>query len=179
MTLALLTMGVGAGLLTEGAAGQALPWGESCLPASPEVARTSATCGATLVDGRATAPPDAPAPVKAAIAAANSIAHKPYVWGGGHTSWWTRGYDCSGAVGYALHGGGLLDTTMVSGQLEYWGLGGLGRWITVYANYHHVYMVIAGLRFDTRGNPPGVSGPRWHTEPVSPRNFAARHPAGL
>jgi hypothetical protein len=161
------------------AAGQAVPWGYSCIPASPDVARTSSTCGATLLDGRAIAPPGAPAPVKNAIAAANRIAHKPYVWGGGHTSWWTRGYDCSGAVGFALHGAGLLETTMVSGQLAYWGLAGLGSWITVYANDKHVYMVIAGLRFDTRGDPPGVTGPRWHSDKVDPQGFAARYPTGL
>jgi hypothetical protein len=179
MVLALVTVGAATALLAEGAAGQAVPWGYSCIPASTEEVRTSATCGATLVDGRATAPPNAPAAVKAAIAAANDIAGKPYVWGGGHTSWWTRGYDCSGAVGYALHAAGRLDTTMVSGQLAYWGIGGLGRWVTVYANYHHVYMVIAGLRFDTRGDLPGVTGPRWHTDQVSPRNFVARHAVGL
>jgi hypothetical protein len=162
-----------------GAAGQAVPWGYSCIPASPDATRTSATCGATLIDGRATAPPHAPAEVKAAIAAANRIVHKPYVWGGGHARWWTRGYDCSGAVGFALHGAGLLDTTMVSGELAYWGRRGLGRWITVYANDRHVYMVIAGLRFDTRGVPPGVTGPRWHTDKVDPRRFVARHPIGL
>jgi hypothetical protein len=161
------------------AAGQAIPWGYSCIPASEGVPRTSATCGATLVDGQAVPPPGAPAAVKAAIAAANHIAGRPYVWGGGHLSWTTRGYDCSGAVGFALHGGGLLDTTMVSGQLALWGLGGTGRWITVYANAEHVYMVIAGLRFDTRDDLPGVSGPRWHTERVEPRGFVARHPAGL
>jgi hypothetical protein len=179
IALALVTAGATAALGAPGAAGRALPWGYSCVPASPEAIRTSATCGATLVDGRAVAPPNAPAAVKAAIAAANRIAHTPYVWGGGHLGWRARGYDCSGAVGYALHGGEMLETTMVSGQLAYWGLGGVGRWITVYANYHHVYMVIAGLRFDTRGDPPGVTGPRWHTDRVSPRNFAARHPLGL
>jgi hypothetical protein len=78
-----------------------------------------------------------------------------------------------------LHGGGLLDTTMVSGQLAYWGADGIGRWITVYANGKHVYMVIAGLRFDTRSNPPGVTGPRWHTDKVDPRHFTARYPPGL
>ncbi|HXS48230.1 MAG TPA: hypothetical protein VN756_12310 [Solirubrobacterales bacterium] len=156
-----------------------MPWGYNCVPTSTDVVRTSSTCGATLLDGGAIAPPNAPATVKAAIAAANQIAHKPYIWGGGHARWWSPGYDCSGAVGYALHGAGQLETTMVSGQLEYWGLGGIGRWITVYANYHHVYMVIAGLRFDTRGNPPGVTGPRWHTDKVDPSRFVARHPAGL
>lgn len=116
--------------------------------------------------------------MKVAIAAANRIAGKPFVWGGGHRRWWDRGYDCSGAVGYALHAAELLELTMVSGQLEHWGVGGVGRWITVYANHQHVYMVVAGLRFDTRGNPPGVTGPRWHTDRVDSRRFAARHPPG-
>lgn len=162
-----------------GASGQAVPWGYNCTPPSSEAPRTSATCGAVLSDGKAIPPPSAPAEIKAVIAAANRLVHKPYVWGGGHLSWWSRGYDCSGAVGFALHGGGMLETTMVSGQLAYWGLGGLGRWITVYANAEHVYMVIAGLRFDTRDDPPGVSGPRWHAERVDPSRFVARHPAGL
>jgi hypothetical protein len=179
MTLALLASGAVAAIAAPSAAGQAVPWGYSCVPASAGVARTSATCGATLVDGQAVPPPNAPAAVNAAIAAANHIAGRPYVWGGGHRSWTTHGYDCSGAVGFALHGAGLLETTMVSGQLAYWGLGGTGRWITVYANAEHVYMIVAGLRFDTRDDLPGVSGPRWHTEPVVPRGFAVRHPAGL
>jgi hypothetical protein len=73
----------------------------------------------------------------------------------------------------------MLDATMVSGQLASWGEGGVGRWVTVYANAEHVYMEIAGLRFDTRGDLPGVSGPRWHQEMVEPRAFVARHPTGL
>jgi cell wall-associated NlpC family hydrolase len=113
------------------------------------------------------------------IAAANRIADRPYVWGGGHSSWLARGYDCSGAVGYALHGADLLDTTMVSGQLAAWGEAGAGRWISVYANPQHVFMVVAGLRFDTRDDPLGTSGPRWHRASVDPRRFAARHPTGL
>ncbi len=141
--------------------------------------RTSATCGATLIDGRAIPPPSAPPAVRAAIGAANHIDGRPYVWGGGHASFFTKGYDCSGAVSYVLHAAGLLDVTMVSGQLESWGEAGVGRWITVYANYHHVYMVVAGLRFDTRDDLPGVNGPRWHASRADPRNFVARHPAGL
>ena len=108
-----------------------------------------------------------------------SIRHRPYLWGGGHLGWRSRGYDCSGAVSYALHGGGLLDTTLVSGQLSGWGVGGTGRWITVYANSEHVFMVVAGLRYDTRDDPPGASGPRWHPQMVVPSGFVARHPAGL
>lgn len=172
---------VTAALGAQSAAAEAVPWGYSCTPPSSAAPRTSWTCGATLLaDGRAVPPPGAPLAVKTTIAAANRIVHKPYVWGGGHLSWWDdRGYDCSGAVGYALHGGGMLATTMVSGQLAYWGEHGLGRWITVYANDEHVYMVVAGLRFDTRDDPPGVSGPRWHAERADPAKFAARHPTGL
>jgi cell wall-associated NlpC family hydrolase len=155
-----------------------VPWGAGCTSVAPG-ARTSATCGASLVDGGAIAPPSAPTAVKQVIAAANQIDGRPYVWGGGHVSWFTRGYDCSGAVGYALHGAGLLDVTMVSGQLAYWGEAGVGRWITVYANSHHVFMVVAGLRFDTRDDLTGVSGPRWHMASADPQHFVARHPAGL
>jgi hypothetical protein len=156
-----------------------VPWGAGCIPVPDGGARTAANCGAGLAHGRAFAPPGAPTAVKQVIRAANQIRHRPYVWGGGHSSWFSRGYDCSGAVGYALHGAGLLDVTMVSAQLAGWGETGPGHWITVYANAEHVFMVVAGLRFDTRGNPPGVSGPRWHRSWVDPRKFVARHPIAL
>jgi hypothetical protein len=161
------------------AAAEPVPWGAGCMPTPEGAARTSANCGAELSNGRAIAPAGAPDAVKRAIAAANQIDGRPYVWGGGHASFLSHGYDCSGAVSYVLHAAGLLDQTMVSGQLAYWDEGGLGRWITVYANDEHVFMVIAGLRFDTRDDPPGVSGPRWHRARVEPLHFAARHPAGL
>jgi cell wall-associated NlpC family hydrolase len=165
---------------TGAAAKEAVPWGAGCTSAPPEPVRTASSCGATLEEGEATAPPGAPAAVRAVIEAADEIDHRPYLWGGGHASWLSRGYDCSGAVGYALHGAGLLEATMVSGQLAAWGEAGAGRWITVYANAEHVFMVVAGLRFDTRSDPLGVSGPRWHQATrVDTRKFAARHPAGL
>ena len=157
----------------------AIPWGAGCTSLPPSGVRTSSTCGASLVEGRAVAPAAAPAVVKRVIAAANRIDGRPYVWGGGHLAWLSRGYDCSGAVGYALHGAGLLDATMVSGQLATWGEAGVGRWITVYANREHVYMSVAGLRFDTRDAPRGTSGPRWHRASVDPARFVARHPEGL
>lgn len=156
-----------------------IPWGAGCTPLPPGGERTAATCGAGLVNGEAIPPPGAPAAVKQVIRAADEIRHSPYIWGGGHLSWLSHGYDCSGAVGYALHGANLLQTTMVSGQLEYWGEPGPGRWISVYANREHVFMVVAGLRFDTRGNPAGVSGPRWHRSWVPPAHFIARHPRDL
>lgn len=155
------------------------PWGAGCMPTPAGATRTSANCGAELANGRAIAPVGAPPAVRQMIAAANQINGRPYIWGGGHAGFLSRGYDCSGAVGYVLHAIGLLDQTMVSGQLASWGEGGSGRWISVYANAEHVYMVIAGLRFDTRDDLPGVSGPRWHMARAEPPGFVARHPSGL
>jgi membrane-bound lytic murein transglycosylase B len=132
---------------------------------------------AVLSNGFASAPQDAPAAVKAAISAANSIATTPYVWGGGHGSWYSSGYDCSGAVSFALYGAGLLDTPLTSGALESYGEPGPGRWITIYASPTHTYMEVAGLRWDTVGDAQGT-GPRWHPEPPYPEGFVVRHPAG-
>jgi hypothetical protein len=160
----------------------AVPWGAGCEPAPSAALRTASDCGATLVGGEAVAPPGAPPVVRRVIAAADEIDHTPYIWGGGHASFLAKGYDCSGAVSYALHGGGLLDYTQVSGQLAHYGDAGPGRWITIYANAEHVFMVVAGLRFDTRDDPEGISGPRWKMAApeatILPR-FAVRHPAGL
>jgi membrane-bound lytic murein transglycosylase B len=128
-------------------------------------------------NGLAAAPAAAPPAVKAAIAAANSIATTPYVWGGGHASFYSYGYDCSGAVSFALYGAGLLETPLTSGALESYGEPGPGKWITIYANATHAYVVIAGLRWDTVGDAHGT-GPRWHAEPPYPAGFVVRHPAG-
>ncbi|HEV7482640.1 MAG TPA: lytic murein transglycosylase [Solirubrobacterales bacterium] len=128
-------------------------------------------------EGLASAPRGAPPAVKAAIAAANSISTTPYVWGGGHGSWYSYGYDCSGAVSFALYGGGLLDTPLTSGSLESYGEPGPGKWITIYASATHAYAVIAGLRWDTVGDAEGT-GPRWHIEPPYPEGFVVRHPTG-
>ncbi|MGC1164712.1 MAG: hypothetical protein WA862_01245 [Solirubrobacterales bacterium] len=144
--------------------------------AAPTRAPSTAPAGAAaLVGGRAIAPIDAPAAVKRVIAAANRIRTKPYVWGGGHGRWWDRGYDCSGAVSYALRGGEFLASPLPSGPMERWGAPGPGRWITVYANAGHAYAVIAGLRWDTSGNSRGT-GPRWHADMASRAGFVARHP---
>jgi hypothetical protein len=138
---------------------------------------TATTSTALLAGSRALAPLDAPPAVRKVIAAANRIRTKPYIWGGGHGRWWDSGYDCSGAVSYALHGGELIDSPMPSGPMESWGSPGPGQWITVYANAGHAFAVIAGLRWDTAGNTSGT-GPRWHTDMASTRGFVARHPEG-
>jgi peptidoglycan hydrolase CwlO-like protein len=129
-----------------------------------------------ISESEASAPEAAPEQVKGAVAAANAIAMTPYIWGGGHGSFESSGYDCSGAVSYALHGGGLLESPLDSTGLETWGEAGPGKWITVYANAEHAWMIIGGLAFDTVGGP----GPRWHSSPVdSPEGFIVRHPPGL
>jgi hypothetical protein len=111
------------------------------------------------------------------IAAGNVIAKEPYKWGGGHGRWDDDGYDCSGSVSYALHGAGLLDSPLVSGDFAHWGDRGNGRWITIYANADHVYMVVAGIRFDTSAR--SRTGSRWTTEDRSSAGFAVTHPDGL
>jgi hypothetical protein len=132
---------------------------------------------ATFVLGVAAPPETAPPAVKAAIAAANLIRTRPYIWGGGHARFVSPGYDCSGAVSFALHGAGLITTPMDSGEMMNWGVPGKGRWITIYANAGHAFAVIDGLRWDTAGDESGT-GPRWHPEMSSIAGFVARHPAG-
>jgi cell wall-associated NlpC family hydrolase len=128
-----------------------------------------------ISESQASVPSEAPPAVAAAIEAANSIATTPYVWGGGHGSFESSGYDCSGAVSFALNGGGFLSSPLDSTGLETWGEPGPGQWITVYANSGHAWVIIAGLAFDTVGGP----GPRWHSSPVSStEGFIARHPPG-
>jgi cell wall-associated NlpC family hydrolase len=133
---------------------------------------------AILLTGVALAPPDAPQVVKDVINNANLIVGRPYVWGGGHSSFYSSGYDCSGSVSFALFGGGLIPRPLASGELEGWGAPGPGKWITVYANAGHTFAEIAGLRWDTVGDEQGT-GPRWHLAPTSGDGFAVRHPPGL
>jgi peptidoglycan hydrolase CwlO-like protein len=128
-----------------------------------------------ISESQASVPSAAPPAVAAAIEAANSIATTPYIWGGGHGSFESSGYDCSGAVSFALNGGGFLSSPLDSTGLSTWGEPGPGRWITVYANAGHAWVIIAGLAFDTSGG----SGPRWHPSPASStEGFIARHPPG-
>jgi hypothetical protein len=127
--------------------------------------------------GRAWAPRPAPRAVRRVIAAGNRIVALPYRYGGGHASFDDTAYDCSGAVSYALHGGGLLAAPLDSVAFASWGVPGRGRWITVYTNPSHAFLVVAGLRLDTSGT--GGNGPRWQTARRSAMAFAARHPAGL
>jgi cell wall-associated NlpC family hydrolase len=140
---------------------------------STAAVRASVTSG-----GHAQTPIGAPDVISRVIAGGNAIAKFPYIWGGGHGSFVDSGYDCSGSVSYALAAAGLLDGPLVSGQFAKWGAPGPGRWITIYANDGHVFMYVAGLRFDTSGR-DGPFGSRWQTAPRSLAGFSVRHPAGL
>lgn len=134
-------------------------------------------------DGTAVAPADAPSQIQAAIAAANAIHTLPYRWGGGHRTFFDSGYDCSGAVSYVLHAAGLISSPMTSGSLaSSWGVPGKGRWITVYGNASHAYMVIAGKRFDTSSGGDRWnqgSGPRWRKKKRKPLGFTGKYYPGF
>jgi cell wall-associated NlpC family hydrolase len=153
-------------------------WGGAAYIAPPPPEKVVPGAKGTITaDGFAVPPATAPEAVKDVIAAGNAIATSPYKWGGGHGSWDDTGYDCSGSVSYALHGGGLLNTSLVSGDFAHWGATGRGTWITLYANASHVYMVVAGLRFDTSAR--SRTGSRWTSEMRSSDGFAVTHPKGL
>lgn len=134
-----------------------------------------------LPNGKAAAPEGAPEEVKEAIWAANRIIGKPYRYGGGHAKFEDSGYDCSGTVSYALRGAGLLRSPLDSSSFMRWGKRGKGKWITVYTNPGHAYVVIAGLRLDTSAadDPRGGKGPRWRPLRKSDRGFAARSYTGF
>jgi peptidoglycan hydrolase-like protein with peptidoglycan-binding domain len=115
--------------------------------------------------------------VRRIVAAANRIADKPYKYGGGHGSWVDSGYDCSGSVSFALHGAGLLSSPLTSGGFMSFGSPGPGRWVTIYANPGHVYMVVNGRRFDTTGR--SETGSRWQWRSRDSSGYTVRHPRGL
>ncbi|HEV7938318.1 MAG TPA: hypothetical protein VGP18_09885 [Solirubrobacteraceae bacterium] len=136
---------------------------------------------ARVVDGLAAAPMSAPPAVQEIIWAGNQIIGLPYIYGGGHASFISPGYDCSGTVSYALHGADLITTPMDSSEFMGWDSGGIGTWVTIFANGGHAYMTVAGLRLDTSpvDDPSDQEGPRWR--PLRPANpgFTVRHPTGL
>jgi len=147
--------------------------------AAAAAASGNAGVGGIRVDtgGMVQPPPGAPAAIAQVIAAGNAIATLPYIYGGGHASFQASGYDCSGSVSYALAAAGLVSSPMVSGQFETWGDPGPGKWITVYANADHVWMTVAGWRFDTVAQ--ASSGTRWAQGGGEFDGFIVRHPPGL
>jgi hypothetical protein len=151
------------------------------LPTIPVAKTIPGTVAKLRTDGKAAIPRGAPKRVQALIAAANKIVGKPYKWGGGHAKLVDRGYDCSGAVSFALIGAGVLASPMVSGTLAKWQAGGGGKWLSIYANKGHVYLEVAGLRLDTSpvGDPTRRGGVRWRPVIGRRTGFHARHVLGL
>ncbi len=159
-----------------------------CAPGSPSgVPVTTGERARLLPDGLAAAPSSAPTVVKEIIAAGNQIAGKPYLYGGAHgqpLSEIAPAYDCSSSVEHLLYGGGLVPVSFgaPSGTLELFGAPGPGSWVTLYANPNHVFMYVAGLRWDTHdaaGPGDGSAGIGWHPLVRSADGFVARHPLGL
>lgn len=177
--------------------GRAVPADQGAQPGQPQALPADDSGGTGLVpppsdapvqqatldsQGVATPPAGAPAVIQRVIAAANRIAFKPYVYGGGHGRWTSSGYDCSGSVSFALHAGGLLASPLDSTQFESYGAPGPGRWITLYTDAGHVYMTIAGLTFDTVNQQFGdYSNDRWSQAPVAwerGQHYTVVHPVG-
>jgi hypothetical protein len=145
---------------------------------SPDPGGTGSVDRATaLPNGIAVPPLEAPDAIRRMIEAGNVIARTPYIWGGGHGKWIDKGYDCSGSVSFVLAAAGYLQGPLDSGHLSHWGDAGPGRWVTIYANAGHVFMEVAGIRFDTSGQ--RVNGSRWQPDGRSTAGFAVRHPPGL
>src|SRR5829696_571893 len=130
-----------------------------------------------LPNGIALPPLEAPEAVREMIEAGNVIARSPYLWGGGHGKWVDKGYDCSGSVSFVLAAAGYLEAPLASGPLMSWGQPGPGKWVTIYSHEGHVWMVVAGIRFDTSG--ARETGSRWQNKMRSTAGFVARHPPGL
>jgi cell wall-associated NlpC family hydrolase len=136
---------------------------------------------ARYVNGLAAAPMSAPAAVQEIVWAGNQLIGLPYIYGGGHASFVSPGYDCSGTVSFALHGANLLATPEDSSEFETWGSHGVGRWVTIFSNPGHAYMTVAGLRLDTSAadDPTNEQGPRWRPLRQGNEGFVVRHPLGL
>jgi hypothetical protein len=147
--------------------------------AKPELLVPGST--ARYVNGIAAAPMSAPAAVQEIVWAGDDIVGLPYIYGGGHASFESPGYDCSGTVSFALHGASLLAAPEDSSEFMAWGSAGVGQWVTIFSNAGHAYMTVAGLRLDTSSadDPSNQQGPRWR--PLRPANagFTVRHPVGL
>ena len=134
---------------------------------------------AVVSRGKCAAPADAPLAVKKAIWACNYLVGRPYVRGGGHGTFYDRGYDCSGSISFLLHHAGCLDQPTTSGALKNYGEPGPGRWITIYARDGHTFAIVCGVRLDTTGASGRDEGPRWRGNDRGPRGFVARHPPGF
>ena len=162
---------------TPAPAGASAPLGKGRKNGNAPTSDTAISDAEVLKNGIALPPIEAPDEVRRIIAAGNQIARTPYLWGGGHGRWLDKGYDCSGSVSFALAAAGLLSGPLASGPLMSWGKPGKGKWVTIYANPGHVWMAVAGARFDTSGT--RTSGSRWQSTMRPTSGYVVRHPPGL
>ncbi len=169
---------VGATTLTAEASGTGGSAVGTITPTKPELLVPGTR--ARYVEGLAAAPMAAPAAVQDIIWAGNEIVGLPYIYGGGHASFISPGYDCSGTVSFALHGADLLTQPEDSSEFMGWGSGGVGRWVTIFSNPGHAYMTVAGLRLDTSPaeDPSDREGPRWRPLRHTNAGYTVRHPLG-
>jgi peptidoglycan hydrolase-like protein with peptidoglycan-binding domain len=144
---------------------------------SQETLKPPASAVSSSSDGESSSSTAGSSVVARVIAAGDEIATRPYIFGGGHGSFQSSGYDCSGSVSYALHGGGLLSEPEDSSQLESYGEAGPGKYITIYANAGHAFMVVDGKRFDTIALQE--TGTRWSSSIESTSGYVVRHPDGM
>ncbi len=174
----------GGAVVSAAATGGAMPVAEKFVipppPEPPPLVLGPGMIATVGLDGLAVAPELAPPQVQAVIEAGNKIAKTPYIFGGGHGKWEDAGYDCSGSTSYALHAGGMQENVLVSG--DYASAEGFepgpGQWITVYGSASHVYMIVAGLRFDTSGR--SAAGTRWQSAAErTGKGYVAMHPVGF
>ncbi len=162
---------------------------DAALKAAISAQESDVPTGTTRInaDGTATAPAGAPALVQTMVSGANSILDTSYCVGGGHGTWNSSCYDCSGSVSFVLHAAGLLSQSEDSTGFESYGLPGPGKWVTIYTDPSHAFIVIGGRAFDTAdyGGPniPAGTGPRWRSNPLGNLadggDYVVRHPAGL
>jgi hypothetical protein len=162
---------------------------DTALKAAISAQESDVPTGTTRINanGTATAPTGAPAVVQAMVSGANSILDTSYCVGGGHGTWNSSCYDCSGSVSFVLHAAGLLSQSEDSTGFESYGLPGPGKWVTIYTDPSHAFIVIGGRAFDTAdyGGPniPAGTGPRWRSNPLGNLadggDYVVRHPAGL
>lgn len=149
-----------------------------CASPPPYVYRYVPGKTAIVRDGHAFAPPNAPDEVQTAIAAGNRIAGLPYSYGAGHSRNFDAAYDCSGAASFVLSAAGRLRSPTTSKAFRNYGEPGEGEWISIYARKNHVFLVVAGLRFDT-GCTNRPRGPQWTTLGRPADGCVIRHPEGL
>jgi cell wall-associated NlpC family hydrolase len=177
------TAGAASSMAGGSVAGTTKPTTTTAAPAGPVQRPLLLVPGsrARYVNGIAAAPMGAPEVVQKIIWAGNELIGLPYIFGGGHASFTSPGYDCSGTVSFALHGAGLLASPEDSSEFERWGSHGIGRWVAVFSNPGHAYMTVAGLRLDTSAadDPSNQQGPRWRPLRQENGGFVTRHPLGL